>query len=196
VFTLAHASLILSVDAIRAVGDSGRSDQLPDTKLPAEAAQNRGHEVVDKEKRAKENLETEIAERVAKLAKRDAAVHQHEEAHKAAAGSLALGAPSYAYVTGPDGVRYAVSGEVRLDSAVVPGDPDGTVRKLEQVRRAALAPADPSSQDQRVASQADHEIARARATRAVDANARPHNVELQYDGPAQASPGIQCDTLA
>ena len=37
----------------------------------------------------------------------------------------------------------------------VPGDPQATIQKMEVVKRAALAPAEPSAQDRRVASIAD-----------------------------------------
>jgi hypothetical protein len=49
---------------------------------------------------------------------------------------------------------YAVSGEVSIDSSPVKGDPKATVRKMEQVVRAALAPAQPSGQDRAVAAAA------------------------------------------
>ena len=42
------------------------------------------------------------------------------------------------------------------------GDPKATLEKAEVVRRAALAPADPSSQDQRVAASASQTAAQAR----------------------------------
>jgi hypothetical protein len=90
---------------------------------------------------------------VAKLKQRDQEVRAHEQAHVAAGGQYA-GAPSYEYTTGPDGRRYAVGGEVSIDTSAVPGDPEATVRKLEQVIAAALAPADPSGQDQAVAAAA------------------------------------------
>jgi hypothetical protein len=98
---------------------------------------------------------------VAELAKRDRAVRQHEEAHKAAAGQYASGGPTFRYVNGPDHKQYAVSGEVRLDVAPIADDPDATIRKMEQIKRAALAPADPSGQDYHVAANASAQEARA-----------------------------------
>ncbi|MCB9960004.1 MAG: hypothetical protein H6843_15510 [Rhodospirillaceae bacterium] len=90
---------------------------------------------------------------VAALKERDAEVRRHEQAHAAAGGAYA-GQPTYEYQTGPDGNRYAVGGEVDIDVAPVPDDPAATIRKMDVVIRAALAPEEPSPQDHRVAEQA------------------------------------------
>lgn len=103
---------------------------------------------------------------VADLANRDRAVRAHEQAHKAVGGSYA-GAPTYTFKRGPDGQSYAVGGEVRIDASTVSGDPDATLRKLQQVQRAALAPADPSAQDLSVAAQAQAGAIEARAELAL-----------------------------
>ncbi len=100
---------------------------------------------------------------IAELRRRDREVRAHETAHAAAGGGLVRGGPSFRYAQGPDGRRYVVAGEVQLDSSPEPGDPAATVAKMEQVRRAALAPARPSSQDLAVAARAGQEAARARA---------------------------------
>ena len=41
-----------------------------------------------------------------------------------------------------------------IDTSPVGGDPEATIRKAQQVRAAANAPANPSSQDRQVAAQA------------------------------------------
>ena len=91
---------------------------------------------------------------VAKLKATDREVRAHEQAHATAGGQHA-GAPSYEYQRGPDGRQYAVGGEVPIDTSPVPGDPEATIDKMEVVKRAALAPAEPSGQDRSVAAQAD-----------------------------------------
>lgn len=91
---------------------------------------------------------------IEELKTRDREVRAHEAAHKSAAGSLARGAPSYTYQRGPDGVNYAVGGEVQIDLSAVPGNPEATIRKAQQIRAAALAPAQPSAQDYAIASHA------------------------------------------
>jgi SprA family protein len=84
----------------------------------------------------------------------DRRVHAHEQAHLSAAGQYAISGASFEYARGPDGKLYAVGGEVQIDASPIRGDPDATIRKMEQVRRAALAPADPSPQDRAVATAA------------------------------------------
>lgn len=99
---------------------------------------------------------------VAKLVSRDQEVRAHEQAHAAVGGRYA-GAPTYTFANGPDGKRYAVGGEVSIDSGPVPNDPEATLRKMEIVLRAALAPAEPSAQDLRIAAQAQAQMTLARA---------------------------------
>lgn len=102
-----------------------------------------------------------------RLAKRDSEVRAHERAHTAAAGAYATGGASFQYTTGPDGRRYATSGEVPIDVSPVPGDPDATIRKAETIRRAALAPADPSGQDMAIAADATRMAAEARTEKSA-----------------------------
>ncbi|WP_437881918.1 putative metalloprotease CJM1_0395 family protein [Pseudomonas sp. LRF_L74] len=90
---------------------------------------------------------------LSELAKRDREVRAHEQAHAAVGGAHA-GSPSYTYTRGPNGKAYATAGEVGIDVGAVNGDPQATIRKMEVVQRAALAPAEPSAQDRRVAAQA------------------------------------------
>lgn len=100
----------------------------------------------------------EVAQ-VRELAATARKVQAHEAAHAAVGGALA-GAKSFSYVTGPDGVRYAVAGEVSIEFGQS-DDPELTVRNASQVRAAALAPADPSSQDLHVAAQASQIVQQA-----------------------------------
>lgn len=99
---------------------------------------------------------------IKQLTQRDREVRAHEQAHAAMGGRYA-GAPSYDFTSGPDGKRYATSGEVSIDTATIPNNPAATLRKMEVVIRAALAPAEPSAQDLRVASEAQVKAAQARA---------------------------------
>jgi len=92
-------------------------------------------------------------ELVEKLRAIDRKVKAHEMAHLSVAGPYARGV-SFSYVKGPDGVMYAVSGEVKLDTSEVPNDPDATIKKAEIIEKAALAPVDPSPQDLAVAAKA------------------------------------------
>lgn len=101
----------------------------------------------------KPELEAHEVREVERLKDRDREVKAHEQAHKSAAGQHG-GAISLSYKTGPDGRRYAVSGEVPVDLSPVQGNPGATVRKMSQIRQAALAPADPSAADRAAAARA------------------------------------------
>ena len=98
-------------------------------------------------------LELDPAEQrvLEQLKARDREVRAHEQAHLSAAGNLATSGASFTYQTGPDGQRYAIGGEVSIDGARVPGDPEATIERAQRIRRAALAPASPSAQDRSVA---------------------------------------------
>lgn len=104
----------------------------------------------------------EEQKQIDELKSRDREVKTHEQAHIAAGGSYVLGGASYDYQTGPDGKQYAVGGSVNIDTAPVEGDPEATIAKAQVVIKAALAPAEPSGQDQKVASAARQMMSEAR----------------------------------
>ena len=79
----------------------------------------------------------------------------------AAGAGLVRGGANYQYQRGPDGNMYAVGGEVKIDTSRE-NDPKDTVNKMQQVKRAALAPAQPSGQDRSVAARASQIEAEAR----------------------------------
>ena len=89
-----------------------------------------------------------------KIKKIDAEVRLHEQMHLSAAGSYARGGATFQYTTGPDGKKYATSGEVSIDTSEIPNNPRATITKAQVIRRAALAPAEPSGQDRAVAAEA------------------------------------------
>lgn len=114
-------------------------------------------QAVDEREQRKQQSEKERQESeqkiVDQLASRDREVRAHEQAHAAVGGQYA-GSPTYTYQRGPDGVSYAIGGEVSIDTSPIPNDPEATLRKAEQIARAANAPAEPSGQDRSVAAQA------------------------------------------
>ncbi|TQV72945.1 hypothetical protein FLL45_15900 [Aliikangiella marina] len=113
--------------------------------------QNSQQQAEGQESRQEKRQELQEQRIVDELKRTDLEVKAHERAHAAVGGQYA-GAPSYTYTTGPDGKRYAIAGEVSIDTSRVPGDPQATIQKMQQVQRAALAPADPSGQDLKVAA--------------------------------------------
>ncbi|MGK0288282.1 MAG: hypothetical protein ACI9U3_001627, partial [Pseudomonadota bacterium] len=76
----------------------------------------------------------------------------------------------YEYQRGPDGTNYAVGGEVPIDVGVINGDPQATIDKMQTVRAAALAPAEPSGADRAIAADATQKIAAAQAELAAPDN--------------------------
>lgn len=97
---------------------------------------------------------------VRELKQIDRSVRAHEMAHVAAGGALVTRGASFSYVTGPDGQRYAVGGEVQIDTS--PGrTEEETITKASAIIAAALAPADPSPQDRKVAAMASRMAAQA-----------------------------------
>lgn len=135
-----------------------------DSKSQDEQINSEQSEQASNQAKAKEaEQQQQAAERevIQQLERRDQEVKTHELAH-AAIGASYAGSPSYEYQTGPNGQKYAVGGEVSIDVSKT-NDPETTIRKMQTVRAAALAPAEPSSQDRKVAAEASRNIAEARA---------------------------------
>lgn len=97
---------------------------------------------------------------IAELRRVDSSVRAHERAHLVAAGPYAKGAANFSYQRGPDGRDYAVGGEVAIDTSEE-ASPEQTIAKMNVVRAAALAPADPSPQDRQVAAAVSAKIVQA-----------------------------------
>ena len=108
-----------------------------------------------------EELEPDEERRVQRLERTDRRVRRHEAAHLAAGGGVVKGGARYEMTKGPDGELYATGGEVAIDTAAE-DTPEKTIVKMQRVIQAALAPADPSPQDRKVAAQANSRIASAR----------------------------------
>lgn len=138
--TLSEEGLLMAADADHAnlepSRDGGPGDGRPDGRPRADG-----------------ELSSADRQELGELKQRDAEVRAHENAHLRALGPYRTGGPSFQYETGPDGLRYAVAGEVPVDTAPE-STPEETIRKARTVRRAALAPADPSSADRQVAADA------------------------------------------
>lgn len=118
-------------------------------------------------------------QQVQDLTERDQEVRTHEQAHQSAGGEYAS-SPTYQFTQGPDGKRYATGGEVQIDTSVVPGDPAATIAKMQQIRAAALAPAEPSAQDLAVAHSAAASEAKARKELMAEQSAKSGGVLSAY----------------
>lgn len=103
----------------------------------------------------------EVKKEINQLKQTESEVIAHENAHKAA-GAGVTGGISYTHITSPDDQRYITGGEVSIQMPSA-SESDSTISLLEKVRQAALAPAEPSSQDLRVAASASAQIQQVRA---------------------------------
>ncbi|HEX2953887.1 MAG TPA: putative metalloprotease CJM1_0395 family protein, partial [Bacillota bacterium] len=136
---------------LKSAGDPSQNDRASKEKVHSTQS---GKDPTKATKSSKnERLSESEQKMVDELVKRDQQVRTHEAAHAAAAGSYAIGGPSYEFQQGPDGKNYAVGGHVKLDMKPE-STPEATIAKMQTIRRAALAPADPSGADRSVAASA------------------------------------------
>lgn len=139
-----------TADENKTEASSGNEDP---TKVSEERSSNR----------SQYELSPEETQQIAELKSRDMQVRAHEAAHVAAGGRYITSGASFSYQSGPDGRRYAIGGEVSIDTAAIQDNPEATILKMQTVQAAAMAPADPSSTDISVAAKAGQKAAQARA---------------------------------
>ena len=133
---------------------------------------------------------------ISKLKSRDTEVRQHEQAHLAAAGGMATSGPSYTYQRGPNGIEYAIGGEVNIDTS--PGaTPQETIERARTIQAAALAPAEPSGADRAVAAQAQQmemqarqELAQQQAASDSKSGSNPDQIQRAYNASPAAPPSL------
>jgi hypothetical protein len=147
----------------------------PASPAPARAAAPQNSASAELGKEAQAQLD--------KLKARDTEVRQHEMAHLSAAGGLATSGPSYTYQRGPNGVNYAIGGEVNIDTSPG-GSPEETLSRAQTIQAAALAPASPSGADRAVAARGSQMEQEARA----EITARQQEVSRAY---GQAQPAAR-----
>jgi len=152
-----------SADEVRAKGTDNNAVEAAEEKDSTEQDANAEDKPSAEEKREEQEQQEEIRQ----MEQRDREVRVHEQQHAAVGGQYA-GSPSYSYERGPNGKSYVTDGEVSIDVSPVPNDPEATVQKMDQVRRAALAPAEPSSADRAVAAEATQRASQARAEMATE----------------------------
>ena len=142
-----NRSSLLRIDSTQSFVSPAYQKRTVPSKEPGKLSrEGDGQPVADKARQEK------VKQQVQGLKAEEQKVKAHEMAHKAVGGEYA-GAIRYQYATGSDGQAYIVGGEVSID--ISEGKtPEETLRKMEQVKRAAMAPADPSPQDNSVASAA------------------------------------------
>lgn len=152
----------------RGVETSSPSSVNVNVTKPRDSSQNiTSEEETPAQKREQRQYEQSVNQQLLQLQSRDREVRAHEAAHVAAGGRYVSGGPSYTYQRGPNGRFYAIGGEVQIDVSAIPSSPEATLDKAQVVQRAALAPAEPSPQDLRVASNAARLASRARVEIAI-----------------------------
>jgi len=105
------------------------------------------------------------------------------------------GPVSYTYTRGPDGRSYVTGGEVPIE--VSPGKtPQETISRMQQVIRAALAPADPSPQDRAVAAQASTQQQQARQEAAAAAATAIGEPSTGLQSSSEVSPANTSNTAS
>ena len=148
-------------DATGKLSDEQAVEQRQQGSEGSDSEQQQASEDTPEEEQDQQQLELE-QQQIEELKARDTEVRVHEQAHASVGGQYA-GSPSYEYQRGPDGTNYAVGGEVQIDVSEIPGDPQATIDKMQTVRAAALAPAEPSSADRAIAADATQKMAAAQA---------------------------------
>lgn len=116
----------------------------------AEDAQRAAEEKAAARQASKELTPEQLRE-VERLKQIDREVRAHEQAHLSAGFGVVTSGPSYTYTYGPDKKQYATAGEVGIDTSAEK-KPQANVDKGQRIQAAALAPAEPSPQDHRVAA--------------------------------------------
>ncbi|WP_429023605.1 putative metalloprotease CJM1_0395 family protein [Aeromonas allosaccharophila] len=149
---------------------------LPDNRFVEATGEEGQHKQQDpKQQEQQQRQEQQVQD----LNERDQEVRTHEQAHQSAGGEYAS-SPTYQFTQGPDGKRYATGGEVQIDTSAVPGDPAATIAKMQQIRSAALAPAEPSAQDLAVARSAAASEAKSRKELMAEQSAKSGGVLSAY----------------
>lgn len=134
-----------SADTVTISSDGKELSEKNNTNSPQSNSSNQND--------VKTKLDTQDLKILSDLKRRDREVRSHEQAHLSTAGRYAAGGASFATKKGPDGSSYAVSGEVPINMQEE-STPEATIAKMQVIRRAALAPASPSSADRRIAAKA------------------------------------------
>ena len=206
--SLSNSASVSSYAAASANASAGqRPPVAPSTEIAGSGRSDAGSTTSPSSSTAGQ-LTAEQRQQIQQLVAIDRKVRDHEQAHLAAAADLARSGASFGYTTGPDNQQYAVSGEVSID--VSPArTPQETIAKAQRIRAAALAPADPSSQDSRVAalagrmeSEARIELARLAQEESMtagssqgDAARRAYQV-IDGTGTVPSAPGSGLDLFA
>jgi len=191
----AQAPQSVSPEPVTPINPTKESKSASDNAVNTHNAADPGDRKAEKDKTesggnhfSSKQLSEEDLRKTQELKQRDREVRAHEAAHLAAAGRYATGGASFEYERGPDGKSYAVGGEVGIDTSPVPNDPEATIQKARMIKAAALAPADPSPTDRKVAASAAQMEAEARQDISEQRLAENRSNDSTDDAPGTAKP--------
>lgn len=179
-----------AVQPDKSISSTSRPADLESVSRPGTDATSGGQTgVAEKdENKSTQGSATQLTEEqlkvVQQLETRDREVRQHEQAH-ASVGGVHTGAPELEYTRGPDGRMYATSGEVSVDTSAVSNDPQATIEKMRTVISAALAPAEPSTQDRQVAAKAQALLTEALASLSLE--------DAEQEGEADKNESVEAE---
>jgi hypothetical protein len=168
-------------------GSASRQDQSNEN---SERSENESKQ----QDRIKEQQQQQDLKLIRSLSQRDHEVQAHEHAHSVVGGQYA-GSANYTYQRGPDGVNYAVGGEVSIDVGIIQGNPTATLEKMQLIQRAALAPAEPSSQDRKIAAIAIQQANQARAEIVIESRGGSSSGETSAADKSRSSNSVSKDVI-
>ena len=153
-----------SSEALQAAKERSLADNMAEVELQAahgDGVEQQDFESVGGGLRGAEDFSTEEQQELRDLERRDLQVRTRDMAFIAAAGGAA-GSYSLQYETGPDGRRYAVGADIKLDTSEG-ATPEQTLAKARALRAATMGARADSSNDASAAAKAVRMEAEARA---------------------------------
>ncbi len=105
-----------------------------------------GNQVLVAKKHDPNSPDSNKQKAIEQLKSRDKEVRTHEAAHTTNPELIKIGSAQFDYTIGPDGKAYATGGKVTLSTGNSK-TPEEALSKAEALKKASMAPGDPSPQD-------------------------------------------------
>jgi hypothetical protein len=105
-----------------------------------------GNQVLVAKKQNPDDSASNKQKAVEELKSRDKEVRNHEAAHSTNPELIKIGSAQFDYTIGPDGKAYATGGKITLSTGNSK-TPEEALSKAEALKKASMAPGEPSSQD-------------------------------------------------
>jgi hypothetical protein len=105
-----------------------------------------GNQVLVAKKQNPDDPASNKQKAVEELKSRDKEVRNHEAAHSTNPELIKIGSAQFDYTIGPDGKAYATGGKITLSTGNSK-TPEEALSKAQALKKASMAPGEPSSQD-------------------------------------------------